>query len=67
MPQVFAAAENVAVTKMDASNLAMVMAPNVLRSRRADAQQLFDNARREMCFLRTLILHLDTSAMDGVI
>jgi len=55
------------VTKMDASNLAMVMAPNCLRCVSSDPKVIFDNARKEMSFIRTLIQHLDTSFMEGVV
>ena len=65
--QVFAAAENAAVTKMDASNLAMVMAPNCLRCESDDPNLIFENTRKEMAFVRILIVHMDTSFMDGVI
>jgi len=65
--QVFAAAENAAVTKMDASNLAMVMAPNCLRCESDDPNLIFENTRKEMAFVRILIVNMDTSFMDGVI
>jgi len=52
---------------MDASNLAMVMAPNCLRCNASDPKIIFDNARKEMAFIRTLIQHLDTSFMEGVV
>lgn len=53
---------NVAITKMDVSNLAMVMAPNCLRCQSDDPRVIFENTRKEMSFLRVLIQHLDTSA-----
>ncbi|CAI4221664.1 unnamed protein product [Auanema sp. JU1783] len=53
--------EVVVHTKMDVSNLAMVMAPNVLRCESEDPRVIFENTRREMGFLKTLILHYDTS------
>lgn len=65
--QVFAAAENASFSKMDASNLAMVMAPNCLRCESEDPNVIFENARKEMAFIRTLIESLDTSFMDNVI
>lgn len=65
--QVFAAPENAALTKMDASNLAMVMAPNCLRCTSDDPRVIFDNTRKEMAFVRTLIQTLDTSFMEGVL
>lgn len=64
--QVFAAEENCAATKMDANNLAMVMAPNCLRCMADDPRVMFENTRKEMAFIRTLIQHLDTSYMEGV-
>ena len=51
---------------MDASNLAMVMAPNCLRCTSQDPRIIIDNARKEMGFIRTLIQCLDTSFMEGV-
>lgn len=51
---------------MDVNNLAMVMAPNVLRSQASDPKVIFENTRPQMAFLRLLILHLDTTEMDGV-
>ena len=65
--QVFAAQENARVTKMDINNLSMVMAPNFLHSRITDPRLIFENMRKEMSFVRTLITHLDTSEMEGVI
>ncbi|XP_076450484.1 uncharacterized protein LOC143286698 isoform X3 [Babylonia areolata] len=65
--QVFAAPENAAVTKMDMNNLAMVMAPNCLRCESQDPRVIFENTRKEMGFLRTLIQNLDTSFMEGIV
>lgn len=65
--QVFAAEENASVTKMDINNLAMVMAPNCLRCESEDPRVIFENTRKEMAFIRTLIGHLDTSFMEGVL
>uniref|UniRef100_A0A8C4PXY9 Rho GTPase-activating protein 39 n=1 Tax=Eptatretus burgeri TaxID=7764 RepID=A0A8C4PXY9_EPTBU len=64
--QVFAMPANVSATKMDVSNLAMVMAPNCLRCNSDDPRVIFENARKEMSFVRTLILHLDTSFVEGI-
>ncbi|OXB78242.1 UNVERIFIED_CONTAM: hypothetical protein H355_004692 [Colinus virginianus] len=66
-PQVFVQPANVAVTKMDVNNLAMVMAPNCLRCQSDDPRVIFENTRKEMSFLRVLIQHLDTSFMEGVL
>ncbi|XP_071773544.1 rho GTPase-activating protein 39 isoform X2 [Centroberyx gerrardi] len=65
--QVFAQPANVAVTKMDVNNLAMVMAPNCLRCQSDDPRVIFENTRKEMSFLRMLIVHLDTSFVEGVV
>ncbi|KAK3522736.1 hypothetical protein QTP86_030783 [Hemibagrus guttatus] len=65
--QVFAQPANVAITKMDVSNLAMVMAPNCLRCLSDDPRIIFENTRKEMSFIRVLIQHLDTSFMDGIL
>ena len=64
--QVFAAPENASVTKMDVNNLAMVMAPNCLRCECEDPKTIFENTRKEMGFIRTLIQNLDTSFMEGI-
>lgn len=52
---------------MDASNLAMVMAPNCLRCESDDPNLIFENTRKEMAFVRILIVNMDTSFMDGVV
>nr|CAB3222852.1 rho GTPase-activating protein 39 [Phallusia mammillata] len=65
--QVFAREENARITKMDASNLAMVMAPNCLRCESDDPRVIFENTRKEMSFIRTLVLNYDTSFLDGVL
>lgn len=65
--QVFVQPTNVAVTKMDVNNLAMVMAPNCLRCQSDDPRIIFENTRKEMSFIRVLIQHLDTSFMEGVL
>lgn len=67
MSQVFAAPENAQVTKMDVNNLAMVMAPNCLRCESDDPRVIFENTRKEMGFIRTLIQSLDTSFMEGIV
>ncbi|XP_076133898.1 rho GTPase-activating protein 39 [Alosa pseudoharengus] len=65
--QVFAQSSNVSVTKMDVNNLAMVMAPNVLRCMSDEPRIIFENTRKEMSFIRVLIQHLNTSFMEGVL
>jgi hypothetical protein len=69
--QVLSAPANVSHTKMDECNLATVWAPNLLRASLADeakldAGQLFENTRKEMAFVRTLIRHLDTGFVQGL-
>ncbi|KAJ8407986.1 hypothetical protein AAFF_G00262140 [Aldrovandia affinis] len=64
--QVFAQPVNVSKTKMDVNNLAMVMAPNCLRCQSDDPRIIFENTRKEMSFLRMLIVHLDTSFVKGI-
>ncbi|XP_063153342.1 rho GTPase-activating protein 39-like [Candoia aspera] len=65
--QIFAQPTNVGKTKMDVNNLAMVMAPNCLRCQSDDPRIIFENTRKEMSFLRMLIVHLDTSFIKGVV
>lgn len=54
-------------TKMTADNLAMVFAPNLLRCPSNDLQVAMDNSKWEMTFVRTLINHMDTSYMEGIV
>ncbi|XP_040293941.1 rho GTPase-activating protein 39-like isoform X2 [Bufo bufo] len=63
--QIFSQPSNVGTTKMDVNNLAMVMAPNCLRCQSDDPRIIFENTRKEMSFLRMLIVHLDTSFVRG--
>ena len=56
-----------AVTKMDASNLSMVFAPNFLRCPFQDPIVIMENTRKEMAFVKTLIHSLDTSSAEGVL
>ena len=62
----FAAPENANATKMDSSNLAMVMAPNCLRCESEDPNIIFENTRKEMGFIRVLIQNLETGFMEGI-
>ncbi|KFR09648.1 Rho GTPase-activating protein 39, partial [Opisthocomus hoazin] len=64
---IFAQPSNVGRTKMDVNNLAMVMAPNCLRCQSDDPRVIFENTRKEMSFLRMLIVHLDTSFIKGLV
>lgn len=56
--------ENQKITKMTMDNLAMVWAPNFLRCFATDPMVIFTNARKEMSFVRLLLLHWDTSAAE---
>uniref|UniRef100_A0A915B3E1 Rho GTPase-activating protein 39 n=1 Tax=Parascaris univalens TaxID=6257 RepID=A0A915B3E1_PARUN len=64
--QLLAEEETVKYTKMDVCNLAMVMAPNMLRCGSDDPRVMFDNARREMTFIKTLILNYDTTFVRSI-
>lgn len=59
--------EVVAKTKMDTSNLAMVIAPNILRCESEDPRVIFENTRREMSFLKVLIINYDTTFIQNVL
>nr|DBA27699.1 TPA: hypothetical protein GDO54_008166 [Pyxicephalus adspersus] len=65
--QIFSQPSNVGTTKMDVNNLAMVMAPNCLRCQSDDPRIIFENTRKEMSFIRMLIVHLDTSFVRGLL
>ncbi|KAG8710867.1 hypothetical protein FRC08_016610 [Ceratobasidium sp. 394] len=57
--------ENVAgVTKMTSANLALVMAPNLLRCDSESMAVVFTNARFEHIFVHNLLLHLKCSKVD---
>lgn len=43
------------------------MAPNCLRCQSDDPRVIFENTRKEMSFLRMLIVHLDTSFVKGIL
>jgi len=64
---VFALPENVSVTKMDVSNIAMVWAPNCLRCESTDPLIVLENTRSEMAFMRALLHNLDTSHVDTIL
>ena len=53
-------------TKMDASNLAMVMAPNILRCTSHDPRVILENARKEMAFVRSMIETLETAWVEDL-
>ena len=73
--QVFSAKQNVDNTKMDENNISMVWAPNILRPPSTmthnhlnpNPTMIFENTRKEMTFIRTLIQYLDTNYIQGVI
>jgi hypothetical protein len=52
--------ENQPATKMTYDNLSMVWAPNFLRCPSDDPMVIFNNTKREMTFVRQLVLNLDT-------
>ncbi|CBY38014.1 unnamed protein product, partial [Oikopleura dioica] len=58
--QTFTKPEVILKTRMDSSNLGMVMAPNLFRPVSDDPRALLDNSRREINLLRNLIEGLDT-------
>jgi hypothetical protein len=59
--QAIARPENQPHTKMTHDNLSMVWAPNYLRCPSDDPMVIFNNTKKEMCFVRNLVLNLDTS------
>lgn len=59
--------EVVKFTKMDSGNLALVIAPNILRCDSDDPRVMFDNARREMSFLKMLIGNYDASYIHDML
>lgn len=60
--QIIGRPENQRITKMSYDNLAMVWAPNFLRCPSEDPMVIFNNTRKEMAFVRLLLLNWDTSA-----
>ena len=65
--QGFIRPEVVLVTKMDVNNIAMVWAPNCLRGQSSDPKIIFENTRREMGFVRTLIQSLNTDEAEDLL
>ncbi|KZT04600.1 uncharacterized protein LAESUDRAFT_657523 [Laetiporus sulphureus 93-53] len=53
-----------AVTKMTSPNLALVMAPNLLRCTSDSIAVVFTNAQYEHTFVHNLLLHLQCDAID---
>lgn len=58
--QIIGMPENQPATKMTYDNLSMVWAPNFLRCPSDDPMVIFNNTKREMTFVRQLVLNLDT-------
>jgi hypothetical protein len=56
---------NQSATKMNFDNLAMVWAPNFLRCPSEDPMVIFNNTKREMSFVRLLVLELNTDEVAG--
>ena len=72
--QVFSAKLSVDNTKMDENNLSMVWAPNILRApanssvlMHSNPTLIFENTRKEMTFIRTMIQYLNTKYIQGLI
>lgn len=59
-PQIIGKPVNHAATKMNYDNLSMVWGPNFLRCNSEDPMVIFNSTKREMTFVRQLILHLNT-------
>eukprot|EP00039_Didymoeca_costata_P016530 m.298259 g.298259 ORF g.298259 m.298259 type:complete len:551 (-) comp16408_c0_seq1:2695-4347(-) len=59
--QIVGQPENQTITKMTLDNLSMVWAPNFLRCPSEDPMTIFQNTKKEMSFLRNLVVNLDTS------
>jgi hypothetical protein len=51
---------------MDANNIAMIWAPNCLRCQSDNPLVIFENARKELLFMRIIIENLDTGFMQGM-
>lgn len=59
--QTVGAPENQSLTKMTCDNLSMVWAPNFLRCPSDDPMVIFQNTKREMSFVRHLVLEWNTA------
>ncbi|EMD32094.1 hypothetical protein CERSUDRAFT_119077 [Gelatoporia subvermispora B] len=62
--QVFLEDKILAVTKMTAPNLALVMAPNLLRCNSESMAIVFTNAQYEQSFVHNLLVHLRCNEVD---
>lgn len=63
--QLFLEDKTQAVTKMTSANLALVMAPNLLRCNSESMTVVFTNARFEQIFVHNLLLHLKCNDIDA--
>jgi len=59
--QIIGKPENQPKTKMNLDNLSMVWAPNFLRCPSDDPAMILQNTKKEMHFIRNLLVNLDTS------
>jgi len=55
---------NQPITRMSVNNIAMVFAPNIVRCPSDNLQTILENTKYEQAFVRTLLVHLKTNAMD---
>ncbi|KAI0027659.1 Rho GTPase activation protein [Vararia minispora EC-137] len=62
--QMFLEERVLAVTKMTSANLALVMAPNLLRCGSESMAVVFTNAQYEQTFVHNLLLHLRCDTID---
>jgi len=62
--QLFLEERVVSVTKMGAENLALLMAPNLLRCVSDDIRDVFKNTKFEQAFVYHLLLHLRCDKID---
>ncbi|KAH8079402.1 hypothetical protein BXZ70DRAFT_960721 [Cristinia sonorae] len=62
--QLFLEEKVMSVTKMTSANLALVMAPNLLRCNSDSIAVVFTNAAYEQTFVHNLLLHLKCSEVD---
>ncbi|KAH9986741.1 hypothetical protein BJV74DRAFT_774723 [Russula compacta] len=63
--QLFLDERVLAVTKMTSANLALVMAPNLLRCGSDSMAVVFNNAQYEQTFVHNLLLHLNCGEIDS--
>ncbi|KAI0321217.1 hypothetical protein OF83DRAFT_1168648 [Amylostereum chailletii] len=62
--QLFLDERVLAITKMTSANLALVMAPNLLRCNSESMAVVFTNAQYEQTFVHNLLLHLKCDKID---